>query len=349
MRLRLFLLFVCSGVLLVQAQKSKTVRVFYENLEIQNGVAYLKNRPFTGLSIKQWDNKQTNEEINWTDGLKDGLYSEFTETGTLVARENWARGVKHGDYSYYYPNGVLKNKGSFKNGNLDGEIWGYYQNGKAQYMNFYDAGVRQGKTHTWFSNGKTEQIGYLVNNIPHGEVMAWYPDSTPRYQAYYNMGVRHGRYYRWHKTGCPAEESYYKNGNLDSIRRLYDELNCTLIEIQEFADGRKNGGFITFGFRADTLKIENWKNNKLSGRYVVWHDRELDTYGNYEAGEPDGYWRYGMASHYQMREGMYENGIMTGLWKFYDTDGELLAKQWYDSNGEVIKSKYSKKKKKKSR
>ncbi len=347
MKAYLFLLVALLSVFSAQAQKNKVVRVFYESLEVQNGVAYLKNLPYTGLSIKQWENRQTNEEINWVDGLRDGVYSEYTETGVLVARENWSRGVKHGEYAYYYPDGRIKNKGTFKNGNLDGEIWGYYTNGKAKYINNYESGVRQGKTQTWFSNGSTEQIGYLVNNVPHGEVMAWYPDSTPRYQSEYKMGVLHGRYYRWHKTGCPAEESYYKNGNLDSIRRLYDELNCVLIEVQEYDNGNKNGGFIKFGFRNDTLKIENWKNNKLDGRYVVWRDRGIEMIGNYDGGEPDGYWKYGMMSHYQMREGLYNKGTMTGLWKFYDADGELLARQWYDDNGEVIKSKFVKKKKKK--
>jgi antitoxin component YwqK of YwqJK toxin-antitoxin module len=340
----IFLLLAIAGV---QAQKAKVSRVFYENLEIRNGTAYLKNAPFTGLSIKQWENRQTNEEINWVNGLRDGLYSEYTETGILVARENWVEGVKHGEYAYYFPNGGIKNKGVFRNGNLDGEIWGYYPNGKPRYMNIYQSGIRHGKSHTWFSNGRTEQTGQFLNNLPHGEVLAWYPDSTPRYQTFYNMGIKNGRYYRWHKTGCPAEESYYKNGSLDSIRRLYDELNCSLLEVQEYSKGEKNGSFIKFGFRGDTLSIENWHFNKLDGRYVIWRDRAIETQGNYSAGEPDGYWKYGMMSHYQMREGNYEKGLMTGLWKFYDSNGELLARQWYDDNGEVVKSKFVRRKKKK--
>jgi antitoxin component YwqK of YwqJK toxin-antitoxin module len=347
MRSYLFLLASLLAAFRLQAQKTNKVsRVFYESLQVQNGIAYLKNSPFTGISIKQWENRQTNEEISWVDGLKDGIYKEFTETGVLVASETWSRGIKHGEYFYYYPNGILKNKGHFVNGNLDGEIWGYYQNGKAQYVNNYESGVRQGRTHTWFSNGSSEQTGQFVNNLPHGEILAWYPDSTPRYQTTYNMGVKQGRNYRWHKTGCPAEESYYKNGNLDSIRRLYDELNCTLLEVQEYKNGLKNGSFIKFGFRGDTLSIENWTSDKLDGRYVIWRDREIETSGYYSAGEPDGYWKYGMTSHYQMREGLYERGVMTGMWKFYDADGELLARQWYDNNGEVVKSKVTRKKKK---
>ena len=80
MRNNLFFLTIALISIPLHAQKGKVVRVFYENLLVQNGVAYLKNQPYTGISIKQWDNKQTNEEISWVDGLKDGIYKEFTET-----------------------------------------------------------------------------------------------------------------------------------------------------------------------------------------------------------------------------------------------------------------------------
>lgn len=338
---------LCCTVAGAMAQPGKVAKVFAENMEIRNGVAYVKNKPFTGISYKLWDNKVINEEIHWTDGLRDGEYKEFTEENVMVAWETWAAGVKHGEYRYYYPNGALKNTGTFYNGILDGEIRGYYANGNPQYLNTYKMGIRHGKSHTWFVNGKTEQTAFFVNDIPDGEVLAWYADSTPRYQTVYKMGIRNGRYYRWHKTGCPAEESYYKNGKQDSVRRLYDELNCTLLAEEYYQLGEKHGTFVKYGFRGDTLSIESWQYNKLDGRYIIWQDRGVETAGYYKSGQPDGYWKYGMMSHYQMREGRYEQGVMVGMWKFYDADGELLARQWYDDEGEVIKSKFNKKKKKK--
>jgi antitoxin component YwqK of YwqJK toxin-antitoxin module len=45
-----------------------------------------------------------------------------------------------------------------------------------------------------------------------------------------------------------------------------------------------------------------------------------------------------------MREGEYDHGVTIGLWKFYDQKGNLLAKQWYNDEGEEIKSKFYKKK-----
>lgn len=366
MRIRITVWIIClavSGAL--QAQPGKVAKVYAENMELRNGVAYVKNKPFTGISYKLWENKVVNEETHWTDGLKDGEYKEFTEENILVARENWSQGVKHGEFSYYYPNGAVKNSGTFFNGILDGEIRGYYPNGNPQYLNTYKMGIRHGKSHTWFSNGRTEQTAFFVNDIPDGEVLAWYPDSTPRYQTEYKMGIKHGRYYRWHKTGCPAEESYFKNGKQDSIRRLYDEINCSLLAEESYLNGEKHGAFIRYGFKGDTVSIENFKFNKPDGRYAVWQarttweydaksdrkfpvqERGLESSGMYVEGQPDGYWKYGMISRYQMREGAYDKGVMVGMWKFYDANGDLLARQWYNEEGEVIKSKFVKKKKQK--
>lgn len=324
----------------------KPSKVFIENLEIRNGVAYLKNKPYTGVSYKLWENKIVNEVTSWVDGLKDGEYKEFTEDNVLVSNLWYYQGIKHGEYAYFYPNGALKNKGTFYNGLLNGEIWGYYPNGRPQYMNTYTMGARNGKSHTWFVNGRTEQTSNFVNDVPDGEVLAWYPDSIPRYQTEYKAGIKNGRFYRFHKTGCPAEESYFKMGKKDSVFRAWDEFKCALIEEGFFANGEKNGTFIQYGFNGDTLKIENYKYNKLDGRFMQWQDRGLESSGYYKEGKPQGYWKYGMMSFYQMREGNYDNGIMVGLWKFYDNQGRLLARQWYDEEGEVTKSKLYKKPKK---
>ncbi|MFM7764857.1 MAG: hypothetical protein ACKO6I_04285, partial [Sphingomonadales bacterium] len=67
----------------------------------------------------------------------------------------------------------------------------------------------------------------------------------------------------------------------------------------------------------------------------------------YDDGEKSGYWKHGFSTHYQMREGSYSNGVMVGEWKFYDDKGYILAKQWYNDEGEEVKTKIFKKRKKK--
>jgi antitoxin component YwqK of YwqJK toxin-antitoxin module len=138
---------------------------------------------------------------------------------------------------------------------------------------------------------------------------------------------------------------YYKNGKRDSIYRLYDEIGCKLIAEESYAEGNKHGLFIKYGFKGDTLSVETWQEGEREGRYAEWRDREIETTGMYLAGERHGYWKHGFSSHYQMREGTYNKGITTGEWRFYDDKGRLLAIQWYNDDGEEIKSKFFKKRK----
>jgi hypothetical protein len=72
----------------------------------------------------------------------------------------------------------------------------------------------------------------------------------------------------------------------------------------------------------------------------------LESQGNYVDGLRDGEWKHGMVSHYQQREGTYENGEMVGTWMFYDAQGNPLLQQTYDEKGELLKEKYFKIKKK---
>lgn len=68
-----------------------------------------------------------------------------------------------------------------------------------------------------------------------------------------------------------------------------------------------------------------------------------DTYGNYVNESPDGLWHYGMVSNYQKRFGEYDLGVKMGEWSYFDIEGKLLCKQWYDQDGNLLKEKFFKK------
>lgn len=358
------LIAIISANSLAQTEGSKVPKIKHDALEINNGMAFYKGKPYTGLSLTYWENKRVNEMFSWKDGLKDGEYKELTEEGVTVTLITWAAGVKSGPFLYRYPTGAKESEGYFLDNQLDGEIIGYYVNGNVRYKNTYSKGIRHGRSLTWYGNGAPEQISNFVNDLPDGEVFAYYPDSVLRYECVYSMGVRNGRYYRFHKSGCAAEESYYKNGKMDSIRRIWNEITCTLILEENYDNGIKSGISIDYDISGDTLKMTTWKYGKLNGEYKEWKSknesvsvgrkkhkgdahlftqtRGIDVIGNYTDGQPDGFWQYGMFTHYQHREGNYEQGTMVGEWKFYDQNGKLLMRIWYDDDGNNIKEKHYK-------
>jgi antitoxin component YwqK of YwqJK toxin-antitoxin module len=359
----LFFLLICLFTPLVFAQPTpaNVPKILYSALEINNGMAYYKSKPYTGISLSYWENKKINEMISWADGVRDGLYKEFTDEGVLITQTTWNKGLLNGPYTYFYPSGAKQSQGYFLDNELDGEISGFYPAGNLRYKNMYVRGIRHGKSYSWYGNGSPEQIANFANDLPDGEVFAYYPDSLIRYECVYKMGIRNGRYYEFHRSGCPAEESYYKNGIIDSVKRVWNALNCKLITQEYFEKGLKSGPAIEFEANGDTLKLQNWKYGKRNGAYKLWtvrnesvsvgrkkhggvahfftQNRGIEVIGNYSNDQPDGHWQYGLFSNYQHREGNYDNGTMVGEWIFYDTKGRILMKQWYDDDGNITKEK----------
>ncbi|MBS3913898.1 MAG: toxin-antitoxin system YwqK family antitoxin [Bacteroidetes bacterium] len=358
-----FLIFVSLQLQAQENGKSKLPNVRHTALEFtMDGIALYKGKPFTGSSVLLWENNKVNEQFHWVEGIKEGLYREYTKDGTLVTVLNYSNGTKHGPYEYYYANGPKQSEGTFVNGELDGLVTGYYATGIKKYAVNYSNGIRNGASLTWFKNGAPEQVAFYVNNIPQGEVLEYYPDSLLYSISDFQMGIRNGRHYQFHRrSGCPAMESYYKKGKPDSVKRIWNELNCLLIQEEHYLLGNKHGVFIKYDANGDTLSVENFKNNILDGEFMQWDSRKVaqpvrsrktgldvnlytiergvDVIGQFSEGKKDGFWRYGMFTNYQHREGNYADDVMVGEWHFFDLNGKLLMKQWYDESGNITKEK----------
>jgi len=109
-------------------------------------------------------------------------------------------------------------------------------------------------------------------------------------------------------------------------------------------NGKKEGPHLTFDFTGDSILSCSYVDNELDGYYKSWHLNQVETIGNYDLGQPIGYWYYNMSSGKQMRHGRYQEGKMIAKWYFYDIQGYLLFTNVYDEEGEIIKQKFYKKK-----
>ena len=324
-------------------QLSAQSRIKFEGLNIKDETAFFRGKPFTGVSVSTYDDQTMREEIWWKNGMMDGVKTEYYQGAGVHARISFRENQRYGTFTYYYRNGQPKLKGTYMRNILQDTLWSWYQNGRMQYLHVYDQGVRTGKILTWFNNGAPEQVCSLVGGKPHGAMYNYYADSSIRSIIHYNRGVREGSAYQWHNTGCMAEEAYYKNGLQDSVHRVYDNLRCQLIKNGNYVKGSKEGIFLQFDFLGDTLTLETWRNNQRNGPYINWLNNKRDIEGSYVNGKPHGYWVYGKESHYQWREGEYDEGTQIGTWWYYDTQGRKLMKQVFDDNGTLLEEKIFKK------
>ena len=77
-------------------------------------------------------NKNLKVQGQFRGGLKDGVWKNWTENGTLTEIYRWDRGERCGKFEMFGDDGKLKQTGYYKNDLLHGEFKTYTSNGKAE-------------------------------------------------------------------------------------------------------------------------------------------------------------------------------------------------------------------------
>lgn len=135
----------------------------------KNGTWYLNNesQPYSGPFIDYyWNGKKQGEgvlfngrlkgrrqmyhingaisdDIEYEDGLPNGIEKRFYENGTLMQKGSFKNGKEIGVWEMYHPNGQLKQQSTFVNGKMDGESISYYSTGEIKGKSVYKNGVYQ--------------------------------------------------------------------------------------------------------------------------------------------------------------------------------------------------------------
>ncbi len=99
----------------------------YNEATCQFGIAYFKDKPFTGLLVDGKTNKRLGEFRN---GYKNGVFTE------------------------YYSNGKLKSEVDYLHGKLNGKYISYNEKGNKEYEANYELGLEDGQEIYYHSNGK---------------------------------------------------------------------------------------------------------------------------------------------------------------------------------------------------
>ncbi|MFP9100761.1 toxin-antitoxin system YwqK family antitoxin [Flavobacterium sp. RHBU_24] len=84
---------------------------------------------------KYYHSNQLAESGKFKNGLKEGLWKNWYEDGTLQSETYWDGGLKDGDYYLYDPAGVLVEKGSYNNNAKNGRWINYISKDTLKYHN----------------------------------------------------------------------------------------------------------------------------------------------------------------------------------------------------------------------
>ena len=170
----------------VDGKKIGEWKWYYKNGKIEQIGAYLKNEKPDGEWKWYYDDGKLLRDEFYAGGLENGLMTEYSDSGTVIAKGEYIDGLE--DSSWVYMLGDVKVEGSYKEGKRDGDWKYYYHNGTLSF------------------NGK------FLDDNPDGKHIYYWDNGKEREEGNYIMGKREGDWYKYNDDGTLFLTTTYRNG-----------------------------------------------------------------------------------------------------------------------------------------
>lgn len=216
-------------------------------------------------------------------GVKQGHWQEFYETGELKGEGDYKDGVKIGSWKYLYENGKIDQIGKYDNKGRPTGTWKwYYENDQLLREEIYTDGLRNGTLTEYGVNGVIITQGEYIDGLKEGHWFFQIDDY--REEGDYSLGERNGE---WKHTYTASGEKRFQgsfiNGQPDGKHSWWYE-NGRVWQEGKFVYGRKDGDWKYFdeeGFMALTVTYKDDVEIKFDGVRIRFEDpRGRDAEGN---------------------------------------------------------------------
>lgn len=172
-------------------------RDFYVESEVRCGAGevcyFLDGQPFNGKLRLYYPSGVVSADIEYQNGVKNGVQQKFYTDGKQRAYAVFANGKVQGGASFYYPNGRMEFEEQFDNGVLNGIRRGFYEDGTLKLEETYVSGFKDGRERRYYPNGKLQAELFF----DHGKVVSaacWHGngarlDFTENAEEYIQKGI----------------------------------------------------------------------------------------------------------------------------------------------------------------
>ena len=121
------------------------------------------------------------EQYSFKNGLIDGEFLTFYETGQVESRSYYTSGIKDSKIYKYYKNGNIKSIENYVGNLKEGEWVEYYESGKIKKQYSYESGKYKGELFVY--DEINSEVVYSVNyidNLKHGIEKHFYASCEPK-------------------------------------------------------------------------------------------------------------------------------------------------------------------------
>ncbi len=201
------------------------------------------------------------EGITDMNGLRQGLWKEYYQTGELRSKGKYKnsrpigewvfyfpektieiigsynqKGEKIGEWLWFYPSGDTMMVSYYEEGDLDGRYVEYDEEGTPLVQGDYVAGYEEG---TWlYRNGTAIETGIYEGGQRTGTWTTYYEEGKVATKIQYNEDVRDGKYTAYWENGNIKLSGKYVHGLQDGIWTQYTE-EGTQILTTLFKEGKE--------------------------------------------------------------------------------------------------------------
>jgi hypothetical protein len=134
------------------------VRDHYENGQLQMDGTYSAFDKRVKENL--WCNYRTN--------VKEGVFREWYEDGTLESHAHFSNGLRHGLYEYWYPSGQRESTQDYDNGRKHGKCIWWNEDGSVQHERLFKNGLNQDP-----KNVEYQYISYTPNDYDLDSTERW--------------------------------------------------------------------------------------------------------------------------------------------------------------------------------
>ena len=210
-------------------------------------------KPFTGLVKDYLKNGELKAEINYKNGLLDGIFKAYyNDEEKLLMTATFKEGKINGSLKFYTDEYLLEeyvydtktlhqiayslNDTEFQNditfiGNYADSFISkyYYPNGKIKVIENYKDNLLNGESKYYYENGKISAEGNFINGLEEGEYKVYYENGQLRILENYSKGELNGPLFNYYENGDIKLKGQYVNGNLKNG----DEINIVDLTLNE--------------------------------------------------------------------------------------------------------------------
>lgn len=208
----------------------------------------------------------------------------------------------------------------------------------------------------YFSDDTTKiKSSYQVlekdTTIKHGIYTSFHKNGNTQMLVNYIKGKKDGIGQIYETTGQLKETAEFKNGQLNGLRKLYNDSTGQLIIVENYVNDNFEGEYLSYHPNGNLKQKGKYVNNTMSGLWTYYYPSgNLKEEVNFKRNVEDGPYKAYHENGQLKAEGNYENENRQGLWKVYHPNGVLeeaanYLDDWeeglievFDSTGKKIKA-----------